>query len=210
MVGLLFRAFSTSNPDLLLKAYTTYVRILETATVTWSPFLIKDIETIERVQKIFTKRLFYRCKRDYVAYEARCEQLNLNSLEMRRLKQDLCMCYKILHGFVNINSDNFLHLSTSNTSRVVDRSEIVGVDFWITLNWFYDSCEARSAEPRRGVWGTSPSEGSKGREAPGGGPRGAKPPGKFCIFQLRCYYWRALRASLIKHFRALHLNKYDT
>jgi len=42
----------------LVRGFTTYVRpILEYCTVAWNPMLKKDIETLEKAQKLFTKRI---------------------------------------------------------------------------------------------------------------------------------------------------------
>jgi len=54
---------------------------------------IKDIETIERVQRRFTKKL--PGLRNF-SYDERLSRLRLHSLELRRLLTDLVWCYKIL------------------------------------------------------------------------------------------------------------------
>ena len=41
--------------------------------------------------------------------------LRLESLELRRLKVDLIMCFKILKGFTNIDPSEFFTPSTCNT-----------------------------------------------------------------------------------------------
>ena len=64
-------------------------------------------EKLEKVQRRFTKRLFGLSK---MTYAARLQYLKLQSLERRRLNQDLIMCYKIVRGMVDVNlSDFFLH-----------------------------------------------------------------------------------------------------
>lgn len=120
-VGLIFRAFKSRDPDLLLRAYKTYVRpILETCTEIWSPHQNQNKIAIERVQIQFTWRLFKRCYWGNpaligVSYQERCSKLNLNSLESRRCINDLVMCYKILHNHVNLCPTDFFQLSTTNT-----------------------------------------------------------------------------------------------
>jgi len=45
-----------------------------------------------------------------MTYAARLQYLELQSLEKKRLNQDLIMCYKIVRGMVDVNlSDFFLH-----------------------------------------------------------------------------------------------------
>jgi len=57
------RAFVSHNIDLLVRAYLVYVRpLVEYNSVVWSPYTIQDIETVEKVQRRFTKKIFL----DYV------------------------------------------------------------------------------------------------------------------------------------------------
>jgi len=116
VVGLLFRAFSTKDKNVLLKAFVTYVRpIVESSTVIWSPHEAKDIACVERVQRYFSRRLFARCNLPYVLYPERCKYLNLHSLELRRVKFDVVMCFKIVHGFVDIEFSDFFNYANTIT-----------------------------------------------------------------------------------------------
>ena len=107
-IYLIFRGFVSRNTSLLTlltQAYVTFVRpLLEYCTPVWSPYLIKDITKIENVQKYFTRRLF---PRNTLKYADRLKTLNLESLEQRRLKFDLQMYFKIIHGLVNLDKDKF-------------------------------------------------------------------------------------------------------
>jgi len=78
--------------------------LVECNSVVWSPCLKQDIETVERVQRRFTKRLpgFKN-----LTYTERLKRLKLPSLELRRLYNDLIWCYKILFGYVDVSSDEF-------------------------------------------------------------------------------------------------------
>ncbi len=112
-VGILFRAFHTNNVDVLSKAYVTYIRpLLESATPIWSPHLRRDIECIERVQHVFTRKLFRRCGLGHPPYELRCSVLGLDSLQLRRIRFDLCMCYKLLNGLVDLSPNEFFHFAS--------------------------------------------------------------------------------------------------
>ena len=51
---------------------------------------------IEHVQRSFTKRLF--CLKN-LTYIDRLKQLEIDTLERRRLIYDLCTCFKIIHGY---------------------------------------------------------------------------------------------------------------
>jgi len=54
-------------------------------------FLIKDIDKLEKVQRRFTKRL---PGLKHYTYFQRLNRLDLESLELRRLGQDLILTYK--------------------------------------------------------------------------------------------------------------------
>jgi len=115
---LLLRAFKSKNVKVLVKAYTTYIRpLLETDTPVWSPYLVKDIKAIEKVQKYFTRRLYRRCNIRYVCYEDRVSYLLLESLEKRRIKNDLVFCYKILNSRLDIDKSSFFVIDESARTR---------------------------------------------------------------------------------------------
>lgn len=87
----IFKIFRSNNPNLLLKAYIAYVRpILEYCSPVWSPFYMKDISLLERVQKRLTRKIIGKTK----PYKNRLEELKLKSLEERRIKADLVECFK--------------------------------------------------------------------------------------------------------------------
>ena len=63
------------------------------------------IKRVESVQRAFTKKLPYmKC----LSYKKRSSALCLESLELRRLKADLIVCFKILRGFTNVTPSEFL------------------------------------------------------------------------------------------------------
>jgi len=67
---------------------------------------------VERVQKRFTKRLpgFRHAKR--------LKLLKLESLEARRVKADLILCYKIVHGhFIDIDKNDLFSFVTTSYTR---------------------------------------------------------------------------------------------
>ena len=80
---------------------TALINILE---ITEQLVHTRDVETVERVQRRFTKILpgFKN-----LTYTERLKRLKLPSLELRRLYNDLTWCYKILFGYVDVSSDEF-------------------------------------------------------------------------------------------------------
>lgn len=114
-VNLIFRCFVSRDNQILLRAYTTYVRpLLEYCTVVWSPSLKCDIHSIEKVQKKFTKRLS-GC--NSLTYTERRNKLNLTTLELRRLYYDLVMCYKIVFNIVQLDFSEFFARNTYPSTR---------------------------------------------------------------------------------------------
>ena len=71
-----------------------------------------DIERIEKVQRRFTKRLHGFSG---LSCNDRLKQLNMYSLEHRRLYFDLLWCYKLLFGLVRVNRDDFFTLRSCST-----------------------------------------------------------------------------------------------
>ena len=63
-----------------------------------------DIDSIESVQRKFTKRLPGFSQ---LTYWDRLKRLSLPTLELRRLLHDLILCYKIVFGLINVPCDEF-------------------------------------------------------------------------------------------------------
>ena len=111
--NMIHRCFVSRNVNLLVRAFTVYVRpLLEYNCVIWSPHLKQDINALEQVQRRFTKRL--QGFRD-LPYTERLRLLNLQLLEVRRLHFDLILCYKILFGLTSMNIDDFFEFCGTNT-----------------------------------------------------------------------------------------------
>jgi len=51
------------------------------------------------------------------SYNVRLKALNEHSLESRRIRADLIMCYKMLHGLVDIDCSMFFKLADSSVTR---------------------------------------------------------------------------------------------
>ena len=82
----------------------------------WSPSNVGLIRKIEAVQKRFTERL---PGLNFLDYHERLALLGLESLELRRLKADLCMTYKIMFNLVDLNVDNFLQLELTKLHMAI-------------------------------------------------------------------------------------------
>jgi len=111
---LLMKCFISRDTATLLRAFKVYVRpILEYCSSVWSPHFTKDIELIETVQRRFTKRLRGLWN---VPYDERLKTVNLDRLDVRRLRLDLIMTFKILFGLTNLNPEQFFQLAPSTVS----------------------------------------------------------------------------------------------
>ena len=99
-VGALFRGFCVRSPSFLKQAFITYVRpILEYASNIWNPYTFKHINGIENVQRKFTKRI---PSLRHLSYPERLAALDLETLELRRLRADLVLYYKIFNNLTHI------------------------------------------------------------------------------------------------------------
>ena len=102
VLGMLKNTFVSRDPELWKRLYTTYVRPhLEYAIQVWNPYAKKDVATLEKVQRRATK-IPHLLK--HLTYEERLHNLNLTSLEARRVRGDLIQLHKIESGINKVNS----------------------------------------------------------------------------------------------------------
>ena len=106
------RNFSVLTKDILLPLYLSLVRpILDYGAQVWSPYLARDIQAIERVQRRATKLVPDLAQ---LPYETRCERLGLQTLKERRLRGDMIETFKLLHGYEDIHYTKFFQRCTDN------------------------------------------------------------------------------------------------
>ena len=127
--NLVHKCFVSKDTNTLVKAFTTYVRpLLEYASCVWSPCNIVNIKKVESVQRRFTKRLPNMATLNYAS---RLSAVNLDSLQVRRLRTDLLYVYKLLFGLVDTDYNAFFKLSDNATNTrghdyklIVNRSRL--------------------------------------------------------------------------------------
>ena len=79
--NLILRSFTSRNPEILIRSFIVYVRpVLEYASIVWNPYLIKDINVLENVQKNFTKRILAD---KTLSYTERLKYFSIETLEKR-------------------------------------------------------------------------------------------------------------------------------
>ena len=114
-LGMIKRNVVSRNKDVITKLYKGLVRPkLEYCVQSWRPFLRKDIDKIEKVQRRATKMIF-ECRN--LPYEDRLRLAGLTTLEQRRDRGDMLEVFKMVKGFNKINSSKMFTLSTIKNTR---------------------------------------------------------------------------------------------
>ena len=92
----------------MLQIYKVFVRPhLEYAVTAWSPWQKNDIETLEKIQHRATRRM----SDVHGSYLERLHQLELTTLEKRRLRGDAIEVYKYMKGFLDVQKENLFEIS---------------------------------------------------------------------------------------------------
>ena len=93
-MGLIRRKVANKSMEGMLILYKTLVRpILDYCIPVWRPYLRKDINKLERIQKRYTK-MIKDCRGKN--YEERLRLIGLTSLEERHYRADMIQVFKIL------------------------------------------------------------------------------------------------------------------
>jgi len=104
-LGMIKRTFINRDRNTLLRLYQSLVRPkLEYCVQAWRPYLKKDVDLLENVQRRATRLMF---KDRGLSYSERLRILGLTTLETRRLRGDLIevfKIFKIFKGFIPIFS----------------------------------------------------------------------------------------------------------
>ena len=109
-VGVFFRGFSSRHIALMKKAFITYNRpSLEFNSNIWNPTKKYLIDKLESIQRRFTKRV---PSISHLSYLDRLRALDLEPLELRRLKFDLIQyqAYKVLNNISCIDPSSYFQL----------------------------------------------------------------------------------------------------
>ncbi|MEM7163782.1 MAG: reverse transcriptase family protein, partial [Bacteroidota bacterium] len=115
LVHNVFRSFQYKEREFLIKIFCTFIRpILEYGSEVWNPYHIGEIKQLERVQRLFSRKIIGLKELSYVQ---RLESLGLKSLEYRRLFKDLVMTYKIIYDLVDLDYHNFFVFAADTGTR---------------------------------------------------------------------------------------------
>jgi hypothetical protein len=105
VLGMIKRSFVYKDKHVLLKLYKSLVRPhVEFCVQAWRPYLKKDIELLEKVQRRFTMMV---PGMQSLNYEEKLRQLKLPKLETRRLRGDMIEVFKIFHGYSGVTRNVF-------------------------------------------------------------------------------------------------------
>ena len=88
--------------------------MFEYCSAVWSRVSVSLINQLESVQRRFTNRL---PRFQSLPYDDRCARLGIDRLELRRLRADLILCYKIIHGLVLLPCAKFCNIISNGPTR---------------------------------------------------------------------------------------------
>src|SRR5882757_7759717 len=109
------RNINFKSKDVIVRLYKALVRPrLEFCVQVWCPYLRKDIDMIERVQRRATKLIEgFR----HMSYTERLSQTGLISMEKRRVRGDLIEVFKMLSSKDGVDFINFFEIQSYNRTR---------------------------------------------------------------------------------------------
>ena len=115
ILGVIRRSFEYLNTKTLPLLFKTLVQPhLEYANSVWGPFNRADEKRVERVQRRAT-RLIPDLRE--LPYQERLRKLDLPSLYYRRSRGDMITVYQLLHGGLDVDSEQFLRLAGPGPTR---------------------------------------------------------------------------------------------
>ena len=104
----LLKILKTRDLNTLVLAYKTYIRpLLEYGTEIWNPKTKQNIIKLEKIQKFFTRKAFYKCGLAKRPYEERLRVCGLKRLNIRRDIGDLAMVHKMICNKVDISLQKY-------------------------------------------------------------------------------------------------------
>lgn len=105
VLGMIKRSFANRDQDLIIQAYKTYVRPhLTYACQAWRPFLKKDVDRLEKVQRRMLRML---PQLRGLTYEEKLKKTKLQSISDHMDELDLVQTYKILNQKDILRTEDF-------------------------------------------------------------------------------------------------------
>jgi ribonucleases P/MRP protein subunit RPP40 len=115
ILGFIRRTVISRDKNIILNLYKTLVRPhLEYCAQAWSPYLQKDKEVLEKVQRRATKMIKGM---GTLQYDERLEKCGLTTLDKRRCRGDLIETYKLMTNKEEIPFSRFFQLANRTGLR---------------------------------------------------------------------------------------------
>ena len=115
LANTILHSFHCQGVNIYLRAFDKLVQpILDYCCFIWNPTLCYDIDSVENVQKAYTRRIFRKCMKPNASYENRLPYLNRKTIETRRYIMLLKMFYNTFHKHVASNSLDSFTASAQN------------------------------------------------------------------------------------------------
>ena len=120
ILGLTSKSFHYRTKNTLVPLFKTLVRPkLEFSAAAWNPWLEKDIEVLEKVQRRLIRSL---SNVRGATYEEKLKDAGLTTLKDRRERGDLIEAFKTLNGFNNVNKHDWFETPEPEQTRHGTRS----------------------------------------------------------------------------------------
>ena len=123
ILALIKRTISYKSRDVLVRLYKSHVRChLEYASSVWRPWLIKDINALENVQRRFIKMVQGVTGN---SYEERLKDLGLTTIKARHERADMIQTFKLRNGIDIIESSSISTQSHPYSTRGSARNNLL-------------------------------------------------------------------------------------
>merc|ERR1712105_173971 len=100
ILGRILRSIQCREREVIVLLYKVFVRpILDYAAPAWSPYLAKDIDCLEKVQRRMVKQI----RGLFGSYEEKLQVLDLTTLHLRRIRGDCIETFKMVKGFTKVD-----------------------------------------------------------------------------------------------------------
>ena len=120
VLGLIIKSFHYRTKCTLIPLYKSLVRPkLEHAAAAWSPWLEKDIDSLEKVQRRLVRTL---SNVRGETYEEKLRDAGLTTLKERRKRGDLVEAFKTIKGLNGVIKEDWFQIDEADSTRPSTRS----------------------------------------------------------------------------------------
>ena len=143
MLGFIRRNLHNAPKHVKLQAYKSLVRPhIEYCSSVWDPFTENNIKKVEAIQRRASRFIM----NDYgqtSSVTKMMKELNLPTLQERRLNQRLTILHKIIHNNVNLPLSGHLEFDVRNTTRTTRKHNPLS----LKIPWSKTNCHQKSFFP---------------------------------------------------------------